>query len=257
MHLYACKLFINVPTVTPNDMIYGELGRYPLYIEAAAKCIQYWFRVLKQPASRYSKMAYQSLLTLHEKGHENWVTYVKSLLCKCDYGFVWLFGGVGDEKLFLRDFKERLRQNFTQDWFSHLSQSTRFEMYHCFKSVIGREEYLDLIKVNIYRTALARFRLGMSPFNAHRLRYSLSEANRACPFCPDKVEDEAHVLFDCFVYGNIRNVYINKAQNISLQEQVLSVLKCTDESSVVALGKYLFLAVQIRKKRLESGAYPL
>ena len=33
-------------------------------------------------------------------------------------------------------------------------------MYHCFKSMIGREEYLDLIKVNIYRTALARFRLG-------------------------------------------------------------------------------------------------
>ena len=118
-----------------------------------------------------------------------------------------------------------LRQNFTQDWFSHLSQSIRFQMYHCFKSVIGRQEYLDLITVNIYRTALARFRLGMSPFNVHRLRYSLSEASRACPFCPGKAEDEAHVLFDCFVYGNIRNVYINKAQNISLQEQVLSVLK--------------------------------
>ena len=101
----------------------------------------------------------------------------------------------------------------------------------------------------------------MSPFNAHRLRYSLSEANRACPFCPDKVEDEAHVLFDCFVYGNTRNLYINKAQNISLQDQVLSVLKCTDESSLVALGKYLFLAVQMHikkyKKRLKSGAYPL
>ena len=37
-------------------------------------------------------------------------------------------------------------------------------------------------------------------------------------------------------------------QNISLQEQVLSVLKCTDESSLVALGKYLFPAVQMRKK---------
>ena len=150
---------------------------------------------------------------------------------------VW---GVGDEKLFLRDFKERLRQNFTQDWFSHLSQSTRFEMYHCFKSVIGREEYLDLIKANIYRTALTRFRLGMSPFNAHRLRYSLSVANCACPFCPHKAEDEAHVLFDCFVYGNIRNVYINKAQNISLQDQVLSVLKCTDESSLLPLESTRF-----------------
>ena len=39
-------------------------------------------------------------------------------------------------------------------------------------------------------------------------------------------EDEAHVLLDCFVYGNIRNVYINKAQNISLEDQVLSVLNC-------------------------------
>ena len=48
VHLYACDLFITVPTVIPNDMIYGELGRYPLYIEAAAKCIQYWFHVLKQ-----------------------------------------------------------------------------------------------------------------------------------------------------------------------------------------------------------------
>ena len=99
LHLYARKVIINVPTVTPNDMMYGELGSYPLYIEAAAECIQYWFRVLKQPAARYPKMAYQSLLTLHEKGHENWVTHGKSILCKCDYGFVWLFGGVGDKTL--------------------------------------------------------------------------------------------------------------------------------------------------------------
>jgi len=74
---------------------------------------------------------------------------------------------------------------------------------------------LDLIKVNIYRTALARCRLGMSPFSAHRLRYSLSEANRVCPFCSGKVGNEAHVLFDCIVHGNIRNMYINKVDNSS------------------------------------------
>ena len=98
---------------------------------------------------------------------------------------------------------------------------------------------MDLIKANIYRTALARCRLEMSPFSAHRLRYSLSEANRVCPFCSGKVGDEAHVLFDCIVHGNIRNMYINKVQNVSLQDQVLSVLKCIDESSLAALGKYV------------------
>ena len=45
-------------------------------------------------------------------------------------------------------------------------------MYHCFKSAIGSEEYRNFIKVNIYRTALARFSLGVSPFNTHRIRYS-------------------------------------------------------------------------------------
>ena len=50
VHLYACKLTTSFPAETANDMIYGELGGYSLYIDAAAKYIQYWFRVLKQPA---------------------------------------------------------------------------------------------------------------------------------------------------------------------------------------------------------------
>ncbi len=32
VHIQACKLFLNVPPHTPNDMVYGELGRFPLYI---------------------------------------------------------------------------------------------------------------------------------------------------------------------------------------------------------------------------------
>ena len=44
----------------------------------------------------------------------------------------------------------------------------------------------------------------------------------------------------------------SETQNISLQEQVLNVLKCTDENSLVALGKYLFLAVQMRKKSTQK-----
>ena len=70
------------------------------------------------------------------------------------------------------------------------------------------EEYLDFIKVNIYRIALARFRLGMFPFNAHRLLYSLSEASRACPLCPAKAEAEVRVIFEYYRYENIGNVYV-------------------------------------------------
>ena len=41
--------------------------------------------------------------------------------------------------------------------------------------------------------------------------------------CPSKFEDEAHVLFDSFMYKTITKVYINKAQNISLHFQYLKM----------------------------------
>ena len=31
VHMMACKRFLGVPLRTPNKMVYGELGRYPLF----------------------------------------------------------------------------------------------------------------------------------------------------------------------------------------------------------------------------------
>ena len=67
VHIQACKLFLNVPPHTPNDMVYGELGRFPLYVQAAARCLQYWFRLRRQPLCRYSRKAYDMLWTTRKK----------------------------------------------------------------------------------------------------------------------------------------------------------------------------------------------
>ena len=32
VHMYACKKALSVSQKTPNAMIYGELGRYPLFV---------------------------------------------------------------------------------------------------------------------------------------------------------------------------------------------------------------------------------
>ena len=49
VHLMACKKMLGVSIRAPNDAVYGELGRHPLYITSAARCITYWIRLLKQP----------------------------------------------------------------------------------------------------------------------------------------------------------------------------------------------------------------
>ena len=41
VHLFACKKFLGVKQNTPNIMIYGECGRFPLYIESY--CVKPFF----------------------------------------------------------------------------------------------------------------------------------------------------------------------------------------------------------------------
>ncbi|MCB4773617.1 MAG: hypothetical protein LGB05_08370, partial [Sulfurovum sp.] len=42
VHMMACKRFLGVPLRTPNKMVYGELGRYPLFVNSTLRCLKYW-----------------------------------------------------------------------------------------------------------------------------------------------------------------------------------------------------------------------
>ena len=97
----------------PNDMVYVKLGRFPLYIQAAAR-LQYWFRLRRQPLCRYSRKAYDMLYGLQERisKAKTWVYRVKRLLCVNGFGYVGMYGEVGDERRFLHISKERLKDCF-------------------------------------------------------------------------------------------------------------------------------------------------
>jgi hypothetical protein len=46
VHLKYCKLLLNLKSSTPNCMIYGELGRYPLYIDIKQRMVSYWIKLI-------------------------------------------------------------------------------------------------------------------------------------------------------------------------------------------------------------------
>ena len=77
---------------------------------------------------------------------------------------------------------------------------------------------MDIVSVNVYRTALAQIRLGVfaskcsqSQSQALRCTVRVIEANHALyPFYRNKREDEGCIVFDVFerlVFEVIRNVY--------------------------------------------------
>ena len=54
---------------------------------------------------------------------------VRELLSRMGFNYVWLSQGVGNVNAFLNLFKQRLTDNFTQNWHERLSNSSRANLY--------------------------------------------------------------------------------------------------------------------------------
>jgi hypothetical protein len=56
VHLKFCKLLLRLKVSTPNFMVYGELGRYPLEIDIKVRMSSYWCKLIqgKQSFFRYT-----------------------------------------------------------------------------------------------------------------------------------------------------------------------------------------------------------
>ena len=53
-HLKFCKHILNLKSWTPNFMVYGELGRYPLIINVKVRMISFFGKLLNFQNSKLS-----------------------------------------------------------------------------------------------------------------------------------------------------------------------------------------------------------
>jgi hypothetical protein len=56
VHVKFCKLLLNLKTSTPNFMLYGELGRYPLNITVKLKILSFWSKLIDGKQSKLSSL---------------------------------------------------------------------------------------------------------------------------------------------------------------------------------------------------------
>jgi hypothetical protein len=211
VHLTALKRFIGVGPKAPRHLVYGETGRYPLYVNTYSRCIKFWLRLTMLEDHRYPKKAYNMLLALQRQNCNTWACKIRNVLYRFGFGLVWEAQGVGITKVFITKFKQRLIDCFTQDWNASLEEHDFYYTYASFNRELKTCDYLCQIKNIFVRNAFARFRIGMSPLRSHFLQYK--SVNRQggvihCPFCSDCVETELHFLLICPKYALLRNELI-------------------------------------------------
>ena len=90
---------------TPNDLVYGEVGRFSIQINASVRCIRSCLKLTRIEEHRLPFRAYKMLLNLDQRGTSNWVTNVHKALCANCFSYVWDNQEVGCSNAFIREFR--------------------------------------------------------------------------------------------------------------------------------------------------------
>ena len=257
VHLFACKRFLKVAPQTPNTLIYGELGRFPLYIDSALSSIRYWFKLQKLLLVRLPKQAYvmdknNNVGNLTVAHTHSWSVSVKRCFDLFGFSNVWLNGGVGNEKAFLKLLKQRMIDCYRQDWSNKLNDSDRFCTYRSFKCLFEPERYLTDITIVKFRNVLVRFRMGVNELNVNN-RYT--NKSHLCPFC-EAIENEMHFLFHCSKYKEIREKYIMKYIKNAHDASLVFLLQNENVFATRSVAMYLFYALKLRENLLKEYICP-
>ena len=152
VHIKFCRRIMKLRNNTPESVVLGELGRYPLMVQYYKKFIAYWLKLLYMDDTRYPKRLYLMLLQLENAGKikGNWASDVKSMLYRYGFHYVWLHQGVGNHVLFLKEFVQRVQDNYIQEWQSSISSYSKLDFYCRFKIIFEPERYIEVIKNKQY-----------------------------------------------------------------------------------------------------------
>ena len=82
VHTFGWKRFLGLDQRTPNHMIYGDLGRFPLYINGCIRSIKYWLRLGTFGTEKLPKQAYIMLCHCSIPESRNWAKAIELCLYK-------------------------------------------------------------------------------------------------------------------------------------------------------------------------------
>eukprot|EP00745_Piridium_sociabile_P018413 TRINITY_DN27645_c0_g1_i3.p1 TRINITY_DN27645_c0_g1~~TRINITY_DN27645_c0_g1_i3.p1 ORF type:complete len:295 (+),score=15.40 TRINITY_DN27645_c0_g1_i3:814-1698(+) len=190
-HLFACKTLLSINVKSSNYMVYGETGRYPLFIESTISCIKYWLKLNTMPNTRFPKQALMMMQNCINSNSKvaGWLQGIKDCLVSHGFQDVWSQGRIQNEKAFLLSLKVKMIAEFKQEWERKITSSERFTVYRTFKHNHQPERYLNDLLIKKFRDSLIRLRLGLNELGINKRYQQEIPNNHMCPFCHNTLED--------------------------------------------------------------------
>ena len=89
---------------------------------------------------------------------KTWATDIRYILYSNGFGDAWQNQGVGNDKLFIKLFEQRITDIAHQGMYAEIGNTSKLHTYSLFKLSLTTEKYIDVINWKRHVKALARFR---------------------------------------------------------------------------------------------------
>ena len=207
------KRVLGINRSTPNCIVYGEVGKYPVIHHVYSRMIAFWIRISEGKSSKLSTIMYKIIYKLHLKGTYNspWLLCIKHILCNSGNPFFWHEQEHLAPKAFMKEvISSQLKTQFAQEWEFEIFRNRKCVSYRIFKDEIKSEPYLAKLDF-VHRRALCRFRTGSHRLPVAKSRYTQGGGREdiKCKLCESNdICDEFHVLFICKFFDTQRKKYL-------------------------------------------------
>lgn len=234
------KIILKAKKSTPDIMLYGELGRYPISIFARARMIGFWKRIINGKTDKISFKLYKIMLTMHQKDlfHSKWLLSIKNILHDCDKEQLWLNqeAPLNISKIV----KLKLIEIYELSWKESVYQSPKCLNYRIFKKNFGLEKYFGVLPDDL-ALAFFHFRSLNHKFPIEWGRYEgIARDDRVCELCfLHKLGDEYHYALECSYFDDLRRMYLPRDLFSRPNTVKFESLMCSDDTHLLfKVAKY-------------------
>lgn len=201
VHLSFLRYCLGVPQRALSEIVYADMGAYPLEFYFKRQVLRFWNRLLELREDHPAHAIFQLLLSTH-RGRTSWIVRVERIIQE------YLPSFVGGTPVDIKQWCEAYKEAFSTTTFA-CENSTMSLFFRHFKTRIQFLGYLSSFPSKGLKSLYCRFRAG-----THGLAVDTGRLNgvprdeRLCLICNEGVvEDEAHFLFRCPAYSQLRDQY--------------------------------------------------
>ena len=256
VQLKFLKYILNAKNSTPNYIVYGETGVFPLQLDINARIISYWAKI-NSPESlgRLSNHIYSITHSIYKfskitnRSHYfKWIHNVKNILCNYSYSGIWDSHTFDNKTWLTKAVKQKSKDTFLNEWYADVESDTN---YRIFKHKFEFEPYLTQVSNNLkfyftsYRTRNHRLPIETGRWSKIRVAHK----DRKCNLCKNEIGDEYHYLLVCDSLTEHRKQYISRAiiqrPNIMKYE---SLMNTNNKKLLASISKFIKVIYTVIKE---------